>query len=346
MHNEHFSIGDTARRSGLRVSALRFYDRVGMLAPVRVDPTSGYRWYSSDQIRIAELIANLRRVGLALPEVSEILSNYGDANVLRAILDAHVANLEQGLASAKSMISQIESFWGNPDKENKKPKIEVAANALSIALNSVRFAVGNDEDFPALHGILLEAVEGNLQLIATDRYRAAFYTVETDSISLGFRAILATHQLDELLEFLAAGGSAALTLESQLRVTLDEQVMTCDLLDVDFPDLNHVIPTSTASSRTEVDREWLQQTLGEDPDAEQWLIEIDSAGQITLESDENSANSEASALQANYLTQAIEALGGAQLRLELNGPIAPLAIRRADNPTSFSVLMPKRRNHP
>lgn len=346
MHKELFSIGNTARRSGLSVSALRFYDRVEMLTPVRVDASSGYRWYSPDQIKKAELIANLRRVGLALPEISEILANYGDATVLRKILDAHVTRLEQGLASAKSMISQIEFFWEEPTKESRNHKIKVDSYELLNALNSVRFAVGHDEDFPALHGILLEAVGGNLRLTATDRYRAAFYTVETDSMIVGFRAVLATQNLGDLLEFLETGGTADLTLGVQLRVTLNGQTMPCDLLDVEFPDLDHVISASTTASRAEVDREWLRQVLGGDPEAEQWMIEIDSSGQLVLESDEKSATAEAAALQASYLAQAIEAAGGEQLRLELNGPIAPLAIRRTDNPNSFSVLMPRRRDQP
>lgn len=343
MHNELFSIGNTARISGLSVSTLRFYDRVEMLTPVRVDPSSGYRWYSLEQIKKAELISKLRRVGLALPEVSEILANYGDASVLCKILDAHVTRLEQGLASAKSMISQIESFWEEPEEETENHKIKVESFELLNALNSVRFAVGDDDDFPALHGILLEAVGGNLRLTATDRYRAAFYTVETVSISAEFRAVLATQSLGDLLEFLEAGGAADLTLGVTLSVTLNEQTMMCDLLDVDFPNLDHVISTTTASSRAEVDRDWLRQVLGGDPDAEQWLIEIDSSGQLVLDSDEKSANAEAAALQASYLAQAIEAAGGEQLRLELNGPICPLAIRRSDNPNSFSVIMPRRR---
>lgn len=35
------SIGEMARDSGLGVSALRFYDRTGVLVPAWVDPVSG-----------------------------------------------------------------------------------------------------------------------------------------------------------------------------------------------------------------------------------------------------------------------------------------------------------------
>jgi len=58
------SIGETARLSGLSVSALRFYDGAGVFGPARVDPQTGYRWYAPGQLADARLIARLRRVGM------------------------------------------------------------------------------------------------------------------------------------------------------------------------------------------------------------------------------------------------------------------------------------------
>ena len=56
-------IGEVARRSGLTVSALRFYDGAGVLSPQAVDATSGYRRYAPGQVAVARLVAGLRRVG-------------------------------------------------------------------------------------------------------------------------------------------------------------------------------------------------------------------------------------------------------------------------------------------
>ena len=52
-------IGQLARESGLTVSALRFYDGAGVLVPARVDPWSGYRFYSDEQVLAARLVARL-----------------------------------------------------------------------------------------------------------------------------------------------------------------------------------------------------------------------------------------------------------------------------------------------
>ena len=47
-------------------------------------------------------------------------------------------------------------------------------------------------------------------------------------------------------------------------------------------------------------------------------------------------------VNGEYLLDALDAAGGPQLVLELDGPIAPLAVRRPDDEDTFSVLMPIR----
>jgi hypothetical protein len=39
-------IGQFSARSRLSIKALRLYDRLGLVVPVRIDPETGYRWYS------------------------------------------------------------------------------------------------------------------------------------------------------------------------------------------------------------------------------------------------------------------------------------------------------------
>jgi DNA-binding transcriptional MerR regulator len=70
------SIGEFARLSRLSPKALRLYDDSGLLVPARVDPGSGYRWYSPGQLEHAQLVAALRRVGMPLARIRAL----GDAD--------------------------------------------------------------------------------------------------------------------------------------------------------------------------------------------------------------------------------------------------------------------------
>jgi DNA-binding transcriptional MerR regulator len=67
-------IGDFARRCRLPVSTLRYYDRIGLLRPIMVDPVNGYRRYTSDQLPAAALISHLRALGVPPTGISRIIA--------------------------------------------------------------------------------------------------------------------------------------------------------------------------------------------------------------------------------------------------------------------------------
>lgn len=68
------TIGAFAREARLSPKALRLYDEQGLLRPARIDPVSGYRYYSPDQLQRARLVAWLRRVGMPLARIAQVLT--------------------------------------------------------------------------------------------------------------------------------------------------------------------------------------------------------------------------------------------------------------------------------
>jgi len=79
------NIGEFAGRSRLSLKALRLYDELGLLVPVRVDESSGYRFYEAGQLERARLIASLRQLGLALAEIKVIVELEDPAAAARQI---------------------------------------------------------------------------------------------------------------------------------------------------------------------------------------------------------------------------------------------------------------------
>ncbi|HWS32378.1 MAG TPA: MerR family transcriptional regulator, partial [Actinoplanes sp.] len=67
-------IGDVARRSGVSARMLRHYDSIGLVRPTG-RTTSGYREYSSDDIRRIFHIESLRSLGLSLKEAGRALDD-------------------------------------------------------------------------------------------------------------------------------------------------------------------------------------------------------------------------------------------------------------------------------
>lgn len=98
------SIGEFARLTGVSVRMLRHYDQLNLLRPQRVDPSSGYRSYSAEQLDRANQLVALKELGFSLEQVGLLLSGglaaegVGEMmrerrDLLRAQLDADARRL-------------------------------------------------------------------------------------------------------------------------------------------------------------------------------------------------------------------------------------------------------------
>ncbi|MBT3155505.1 MerR family transcriptional regulator [Streptomyces sp. CHD11] len=73
MDEELLTIGAFAARARLSAKALRLYDRLGLLAPARVDEGTGYRFYRAGQVERARLVALLRQLDMPLARIAEVV---------------------------------------------------------------------------------------------------------------------------------------------------------------------------------------------------------------------------------------------------------------------------------
>ena len=64
-------IGELARRAGVRASAIRYYEEIGLMKPP--ERASGQRRYGTDALQRLSVIAAAQRVGLSLAEIRALL---------------------------------------------------------------------------------------------------------------------------------------------------------------------------------------------------------------------------------------------------------------------------------
>lgn len=96
MSSDELLIGDVARQAGLRPSAIRYYESIGLLPePERI---AGRRRYSPSVLHTLSVIAAAQRAGLTLEETGELLraSSTGEApsERLRAIAARKLPEVE------------------------------------------------------------------------------------------------------------------------------------------------------------------------------------------------------------------------------------------------------------
>jgi DNA-binding transcriptional MerR regulator/predicted enzyme related to lactoylglutathione lyase len=102
-------IGRFATASGLSVDALRHYDDVGLLTPASVDPRTSYRRYSTDQLRDARVICNLRGIDLPVDEVRQVLTAH-DPGATREVLERHRRRLADRAGLLERMLATSETY--------------------------------------------------------------------------------------------------------------------------------------------------------------------------------------------------------------------------------------------
>lgn len=71
---DELSISQVAKRTGVSARMLRHYDEIGLFSPSRVSP-NGYRWYAVESLPRLYRIMALRRAGLGLAAIADIVSD-------------------------------------------------------------------------------------------------------------------------------------------------------------------------------------------------------------------------------------------------------------------------------
>lgn len=107
-------IGDIAKKTGLKVETVRFYEAEGLIAP----PTrsgGNYRLYDQDQLARLSFIKRSRDLGFTLDQVRDLLRLADDPRGSCAEADAiaavHIHEIDRKLADLAALRAEI-AQWG------------------------------------------------------------------------------------------------------------------------------------------------------------------------------------------------------------------------------------------
>ncbi len=337
------AIGEVARRSGLTVSALRYYDEAGVLVPIVVDPASGYRFYGPTQVRLARLVARLRRVGLPVAVLRQVVA---DPRAAGPLLDAHLCRLEHALTDARRELSAARALLEEETAMTTTTTVTTTRTAMATALRAVRFAAGRDPDLPAINGVLLDAAAEGPRFVATDRYRLAVAPFEAAVEGPDTQTLLPTTWVDDLLRRLTETGECpdVVVAVSGEKVTAIagsvESAVARPALD--YPDYRRLVRdhgpgvvVQAASLCADLETApAVDHASGGGVARRLALLARDGDG-IAVRREPGQG---AVAFDREFLLEAVEAAGGAPLTLALDAPPEPLVIRTSDG--GVSLLMP------
>ena len=117
-------IGEIAAFFNVSVKAIRVYEKKGIILPAKVDPSSGYRYYTADQVQVLDALLELKTLGFSLNEIKGILSGSVDNNGLMAALAGKRMAWQEAIASAENKIDAIDKILERITKSKEATKLQ------------------------------------------------------------------------------------------------------------------------------------------------------------------------------------------------------------------------------
>jgi MerR family transcriptional regulator, aldehyde-responsive regulator len=131
------SIQEVARRTGFSESALRYYERIGLIDPVPRDRSSSHRRYTEEAVDTLEALACLRSMGMSIEEMRSYLDGVAEgipaAPRMVELFAGHAERLEAELATLRlrhAYATAKVALWQARVDNNQDAEQEAAARVL------------------------------------------------------------------------------------------------------------------------------------------------------------------------------------------------------------------------
>ncbi|RMF13343.1 MAG: heavy metal-responsive transcriptional regulator [Candidatus Dadabacteria bacterium] len=122
-------IREAAAAVGVSVDTIRYWERRGLLRPVRSGASThhgGYRDFGDAELRRMRFILGAQKLGFSLEQIGDLLdlqrTANGDCSGVTALAARHLADIEHKLAELEQMRSALAAFV--QDCSNHEPGTE------------------------------------------------------------------------------------------------------------------------------------------------------------------------------------------------------------------------------
>ena len=123
-------IGSFARIAQVSTRALRLYDKLGLLKPAQVDPSTDYRYYSIEQLPRLNRILALKDLGFSLDQIAVVLRSELSAEQLRGMLTMKRAEVERRVAAEQAQLARIAARLRQIEQEDALDTYEVVVKRI------------------------------------------------------------------------------------------------------------------------------------------------------------------------------------------------------------------------
>ncbi|GHO80164.1 transcriptional regulator [Ktedonobacter sp. SOSP1-85] len=128
---EKLTIQEVARRSGLAESTLRYYEKIGLIAPIERDRSSKHRRYSPMTAEVIEVLACLRGAGMGIADMRRYLENMkrgkNAAGDQRALFERHSDRVKEQIDALQKQQAYLDAkvmLWSAREQSDTSQEMD------------------------------------------------------------------------------------------------------------------------------------------------------------------------------------------------------------------------------
>lgn len=110
MNEELLKIGELAALANVSSKALRVYEKMDIIKPVKIDEENGYRYYSPNQVKDVETLLEWKEMGFSLKEVGMIFSGRYSKEDIELVLEAKKKEWQEKIWIAEAKMEEIDKL--------------------------------------------------------------------------------------------------------------------------------------------------------------------------------------------------------------------------------------------
>lgn len=123
MKDDLMLIGEIAEFFGVSRKAIRLYEKKGIIKPVKVDASNGYRYYSAEQIQQLNALLELKALGFSLDEIKMVIDGKTTKELLLKMLEKKQQAWQEAMSSAKYKVECLDGIISNIQTSETADKI-------------------------------------------------------------------------------------------------------------------------------------------------------------------------------------------------------------------------------
>ena len=123
MKDDLMLIGEIADFFGVSRKAMRLYEKKGIIKPVKVDASNGYRYYSAGQVQQLNALLELKALGFSLDEIKMVTDGKTTKELLLELLEKKQQAWQEAMNAAKYKAECLDDIISNLQSSKSADKI-------------------------------------------------------------------------------------------------------------------------------------------------------------------------------------------------------------------------------